>query len=137
MSIRARCALTTSQSNSLFILTQISYVYLPSLYTHTELLDSSFLLLYSIAFSNFLSLSLTVSFFCCFMLSYRIISFISPSYFILAKSIAKQFTMKYKCWYYYLLMAQFSHICFSIHVLLVSPVHLVCSYTYNHQQFTN
>lgn len=64
-------------------------------------------------FPLFLYLHIVVSFLFC--------SFLSPSHFILAKSIAKQFRMKYKCWYYYLLMAQFSHICFSIHVLLVSP----------------
>lgn len=47
----------------------------------------------------------------------------------------EQFKMKHKCGYYYLLMAQFSHICFSIHVLLMSPVHLASSMCV--QQFTN
>lgn len=70
--------------------------------------------------SFFLSMfytSITSCQFISFLFSFFI--FLSSSQFILAKSIAKQFRMKYKCWYYYLLMAQFSHICFSIHVLLV------------------
>lgn len=53
-----------------------------------------------------------------------------------------EWNINVECWYYYLLMAQFSHICFSIHVLLMSPIYLVYEWgtrarTCNHQQFTN